>query len=166
MNFYTDAELKKLKITIPRETVIAINKRQINRNDVFKFSIYYQLPNSKEIKEIKLKASSRLDTDRWISTLRKCINPKKYEFKYVKNNQENANLLFPFSDTRKLYLSLCHIEYIMNREKMMQFFEYYFDKKNGGNGENDYNNNNNSSILGTQEFADDKDIKIELKPLN
>ena len=48
---------------------------------------------------------------------------------------------------------------------MMQFFEYYFDKKNGDNGENDYNNNN-SSILGTQEFADDKDIKIELKPLN
>ncbi len=146
---------------IPRDKVIAINKRQIDRNDVFKFSIYYQLSDDSKIKEIKLKATSRGDTDRWISTLRKAINPKKYEFKYDKTTQEDANLLFPYCDTRKQYLALCHLEYILCREKMMNFFEYYFEKKRQSEIFD-----KSSRGLNEHEAIDDKEINIELKNLN
>ena len=105
--FYSDKEKKKLFLKIPRTSVIAINKRQIDKNDVFKFSIYYQNPGDEEITEIKLKASNKADTDRWISTLRRFIQPKRYIFPYNQNIEKNAEELFPFKDTRKLYLAFC-----------------------------------------------------------
>ena len=137
--FYEDENKIKLFLEIPREQVIAINKRQIDKHDVFKFSIYYQNPNEEIIHEIKLKTTSRSETDKWIKDLRKLINPKRYEFKYDKENYIDANELYHFRDTKKFYLALCHLEYILLRNRMIDFFEFY---RNRGN-----NDNNNDSML-------------------
>ena len=146
--FYEDENKIKLFLEIPREHVIAINKRQIDKHDVFKFSIYYQNPNEEIIHEIKLKTTSRSETDKWIKDLRKLINPKRYEFKYDKENYIDANELYHFRDTKKFYLALCHLEYILLRNRMIDFFEFY---RNRGN----INNNNNDSML----FHDENDTE-------
>jgi len=129
---YSNEKKTKLFKKIPKQCIIAINKRQIDKNDVFKFSIYYQLNNEKKITEIKLKARNKTDTDKWIEILRRNIQPKKYIFSYNKDTQEDASLLFPFTDTRKLYLYLCHLEYILHRRQMMEFYEYYKNSKENG----------------------------------
>ena len=140
--FYEDENKIKLFLEIPREHVIAINKRQIDKHDVFKFSIYCQNPNEDIIHEIKLKTTSRSETDKWIKDLRKLINPKRYEFKYDKENYIDANELYHFRDTKKFYLALCHLEYILLRNRMIDFFEFYRNK-----GNNDIENNNNDSMI-------------------
>ena len=137
--FYEDEKKEKLFLEIPREQVIAINKRQIDKHDVFKFSIYYQNPNEDIIHEIKLKTTSRNETEKWIKDLRNLINPKRYEFKYDKENYIDANELYHFRDTKKFYFALCHLEYILLRNRMIDFFEFY---RNRGN-----NDNNNDSML-------------------
>ena len=146
--FYEDEDNTKFFLEIPREHVIAINKRQIDKNDVFKFSIYYQNPNEDIIHEMKLKTTGRGETDKWIRDLRKLINPKRYEFKYDKENYIDANELYHFRDTKKFYLALCHLEYILLRNRMIDFFEFY---RNRGN----INNNNNDSML----FHDENDTE-------
>ena len=138
--FYKDVKRTNLFLQIPRENVIAINKRQIDKHDIFKFSIYWQNPNEDIINEIKLKTESRAKTDKWIKDLRRLINPKRYEFKYDRDNYIDANELFHFRDMKKFYLALCHLEYILLRNKMKNFFEYY---RNRGN----INTINNDSIM-------------------
>ena len=130
-------------LEIPREHVIAINKRQIDKYDVFKFSIYYQNPKEDIIHEIKLKTRSRADTDRWINNLRDRIAPKRYEFKYDKENYIDANELYHFRDTKKFYLALCHLEYILLRNRMIDFFEYYRNRNNYNNNDSMLFNNEN-----------------------
>ena len=140
--FYSDEQRKKLFLSVPKSSVIAINKRQIDKNDVFKFSIYYKNEDEEIIHELKLKTEGRADTERWILRLKKLINPKKYEFKYDKENYIDANELFHFRDSREFYIRLCHLEYILLRNKMMDFFKYYKIKVNKWNG-----SNNNSGVF-------------------
>ena len=160
--FYEDENTKPF-LEIPREHVIAINKRQIDKNDVFKFSIYYQNPNEDIIHEMKLKTTGRGETDKWIRDLRKLINPKRYEFKYDKENYIDANELYHFRDTKKFYLALCHLEYILLRNRMIDFFEFY---RNRGN-----NDNNNDSMLFHYENDNEKlnkeeDNNIDINDIN
>ena len=145
--FYVDKK-NNLFLKIPRSDVIAINKRQVDKNDIFKFSIYYQNPNEDIIHEIKLKTVSRSETDRWIRELREEIKPKKYEFKYDKENYIDANEVYHFRDMRKFYLALCHLEYILLRSHMKNFFEYYHNKKNIDSENDNDINNNDSNIFG------------------
>ena len=161
--FYKDQQKKNKFLEIKRENVIAINKRQIDKYDVFKFSIYWQNPNEDKINEIKLKTDSRYNTDRWIKDLRKIINPKRYEFKYDKENYIDANELYHFRDTREFYISLCKLEYIILRRRMINFFDYY----RNGNGNNDsmmFNNENDTERLkGNENNLDINDIKPNIK---
>ena len=161
--FYKDQQKKNKFLEIKRENVIAINKRQIDKYDVFKFSIYWQNPNEDKINEIKLKTDSRYNTDRWIRDLRKIINPKRYEFKYDKENYIDANELYHFRDTREFYISLCKLEYIILRRRMINFFDYY----RNGNGNNDsmmFNNENDTERLkGNENNLDINDIKPNIK---
>ena len=161
--FYEEEDNTKFFLEIPREHVIAINKRQIDKNDVFKFSIYYQNPNEDIIHEMKLKTTGRGETDKWIRDLRKLINPKRYEFKYDKENYIDANELYHFRDTKKFYLALCHLEYILLRNRMIDFFEFY---RNRGN-----NDNNNDSMLFHYENDNEKlnkeeDNNIDINDIN
>ena len=155
---------KKIFLEIPRSHVIAINKRQIDKNDLFKFSIYYQAPNEDIIHELKLKTGGRLETDRWINNLRVAIKPKRYEFKYDKNNYIDANELFHFRDMKQFYLALCHLEYILLRNNMKNFFEYYRNRKNG-------NILNNDSVLfgdenDTEKLNNDKNSNLDIGDIN
>jgi hypothetical protein len=146
--FYLDEFQKKLYLSIPTKSVIAINKRQIDKKDIFMISIFYENNFNSKITEFKIKATSRVDTDRWLSSLRREIKTKKYEFQYDKNKYEEGDLIFPFQDTRKFYLSICHLEYIIASRKMEEFFQYYYNKKNENkkNSENDNLLNNENGI--------------------
>ncbi len=138
--FYLDEFQKKLYLSIPKKSVIAINKRQIDKKDIFMISIYYQDDFNSKITEFKIKANSRADTDRWLSLLRSEIKTKKYEFKYDKNKYEEGDSIYPFQDIRKFYLSICHLEYIIASRKMEEFFEYYYIKKNENNRNSEKDN--------------------------
>ena len=138
--FYLDESQKKLYLSIPKNSVIAINKRQIDKKDIFMLSIYYQDDFNSKITEFKIKANSRADTDRWLSLLRSEIKTKKYEFKYDKNKYAEGDSIYPFQDIRKFYLSICHLEYIIASRKMEEFFEYYYIKKNENNRNSEKDN--------------------------
>jgi len=158
--FYKDKEKKKLFLEINRDHVIAINKRQIDKYDVNKFSIYWQRPDEEIIHEIKLKARTRSETDSWIKNLRDLIKPKPYEFKYDKENYIDANELYHFRDTKEFYIALCHLEYILLRNRMIDFFEYY---RNTGNNLN--NNDSNMFENDTERLKGNENLDInEIKP--
>ena len=158
--FYKDKEKNKLFLEINRDHVIAINKRQIDKYDVNKFSIYWQSPDEDIIHEIKLKAKTRSETDSWIKNLRELIQPKRYEFKYDKENYIDANELFHFRDTKEFYIALCHLEYILLRNKMIDFFEYYRNRD-----KNVYNNNDSSMFENDTERLKGND-KIDINEIN
>ena len=158
--FYKDKEKNKLFLQINRDHVIAINKRQIDKYDVNKFSIYWQSPDEDIIHEIKLKARTRSETDSWIRNLRELINPKRCEFKYDKENYIDANELYHFRDTKEFYIALCHLEYILLRNKMIDFFEYYKNR-----GQNVYNNNDSSMFENDTERLKGND-KLDINEIN
>ncbi len=155
--FYLDEFQKKLYLSIPKKSVIAINKRQIDKKDIFMISIYYQDDFNSKITEFKIKANSRADTDRWLSLLRNEIKTQKYEFKYDKTKYEDGDLIYPFQDTRKFYLAICHLEYIIASRKMEEFFEYYYFKKNENNKNTDKDN-----LLKNEKGIEMSDIDINI----
>ena len=118
--FYSNIQTKNLFKSIQKSSIVQINKHQIDKYDVFTFSIFYQLPN-KKIEEFKLKASSRGDTERWILNLRKLCHPPKFEFTF-EEPLEDPSTLFPFRDPRELYIKLCHLKYILDKQKMSLFY--------------------------------------------
>lgn len=169
LEFYYDKEYRRLFTSIARDSVIAINKRQLDRTDVYKFSIFYHNNHSHnnslsssssntivpdDIKELKLKTSSRKDTEEWVCLLRKYLNPKRYQFQYDKNLYIDANTLFPSVDSRNFYIKLCHLEYILIKDKFSKFFEYYHAAKN--------NNNNNKCNESGDTIIDDNQISVEI----
>lgn len=144
---------------IPKNEIIAINKRQINKHDIFKFSIFHQKKGEEKIHELKLKANNKKDTNDWINYLRKKIKPKRYEFNYNKENYVDANEIYKFHDKKNLYITLCHLEYILCRKDMNNFFDFYSKTKNN----DDYSNNKNDS------FSEDNHLnpgKEKDKPIN
>ena len=141
--FFEDENKKKLFLKIKRDEVIAINKRQIERTDIFKFSIHYQKFGEKKLREIKLKANGRYYCDSWIQTLRILIKPKKYEFVYDKKTFEDVNKTQIFFDNKELYIKMCNLEYILLRNKMANFFGYYHSSKN----KNNYRKDNNNTVI-------------------
>ena len=109
------------------EDIICINKRQMNRDDINKFSVYYRTTGlkvfSNSIVEIKLKAASRRETDLWIERLRAKIKPKKYQFKIKeKQNPIETVLKEGYKMTPKaFYLKLSCLEYILTKKYMQEF---------------------------------------------
>ena len=100
-----------------------INKHQVNKNDLFSFSIYYQDSATFKIKEFKLKTKSKEDTERWICKLKRMICPIKYSFWDNDNFNKGKKYVTPFSlfpvrDIRNFYLEMCHLEYIIGRYKI------------------------------------------------
>ena len=128
--FFSNEAMTKLKLEIKNDLILAINKHQRNEKDINKFSIFYlKNINSKKIKEIKLKAENRIDTDYWVKKLRKKIKPKKFEFNYNNKNYIEANEIFQFKNDSDFYIALCHLEYILLRDKMIDFFRYYKESR-------------------------------------
>ena len=117
-------------------------------------SIYYEIEKEKII-EFKIKTTSRVDTDRWLSILRREIQTKKYEFKYDKNKYEDANSLFPFEDTKKFYLALCHLEYIIASRKIKNVFDYLRNEEDK-KGEKD-------NLLKNEKVIDVEDIGLNIE---
>ena len=122
-------EPKREFLNIPREKIIAINKRQLTKEDVFKISIYYISSNDVEdIKEVKIKTLSRMDTDKWLGILRNVLSPKKYKFNYDKETYEDISESTVLFNNKDLYIKMSNLEYILSRRKFQEFFDFYKDK--------------------------------------
>jgi hypothetical protein len=120
--------------------IIAINKRQIYKEDIFCFSIYFKNKN-KKIQEIKIRASSTREADIWIDRLRIYIEPLRYKFDFRGKNSDflsmieyieteknlvaNKNIMIINfrSEPKKYFIVLKNLEYIINRKKIILFFE-------------------------------------------
>ena len=126
MIFYKDFKKEQPFLIIPRSSVIQINKHQIDKTDLYKFSIYYQLSKDKPITELKLKTQSRSETEKWIKNLKKTIRPQKYAFEYTHLNEEEYTTpsdIVHVNDIRNFYLQLCHIEYIIARHYIRKLLD-------------------------------------------
>ena len=126
MIFYKDFKKEQPFLIIPRSSVIQINKHQIDKTDLYKFSIYYQLSKDKPITELKLKTQSRSETEQWITRLKKTIRPQKYVFEYTHLNEEEYTTpsdIVHVNDIRNFYLQLCHIEYIIARHYIRKLLD-------------------------------------------
>lgn len=134
LTIYTDQNRSKILVQIPKDDIVCINKRQIDKNDVYKFSIHYYGANRK-LKEIKLKANSRSEMNNWIKRLREVIKPTPYDVK-PENGYQTGTLNFNIKDSKKFYITLCHLEYILCRPQFKSFFDYYRKKKNPNYGIN------------------------------
>ena len=68
---------------------------------------------------------------------------------------------------KKFYITLCHLEYILLRNHMKNFFEYYRNNKDNWN-----NNiiNNDSNIFGdendTEKLNNDKNNNLDIGDIN
>ena len=122
-------ESKKEFLNISRDKIISINKRQLTKEDVFKISIHYIASNDiEDIKEVKIKTLSRLDTDKWLEILINEIKPKKYQFNYDKELYEDLCNSTDFFNTNELYITMSKLEYILSRRKFIEFFNLYKNK--------------------------------------
>ena len=146
--------INKPLVNVPTEDIVCINKRQITKDDVYKFSIHYY-NTSKQLKEIKLRTSSKSDTQYWINKLRTAINPKPFRC-YCAKGYEECVLQFPVRDCKQFYIKLCHLEYILHRRQFMKFFDYYREKIGKAKSEDNYEeeeeeqDQNNSGFLDQQ----------------
>jgi hypothetical protein len=139
-----DPEFSKIFLKIKIRNIIAINKRQIYKEDLFAFSVYYK--NYKEdIKEIKLKATSTREAEIWIEKLKILIDPQKYKFnlngkkkncisltEYLDDDNSltvvtNKNLLFKkfVKNPQKYFITFKNFEFIFERNKKFQFFQNF-----------------------------------------
>ena len=124
--FYYDNKKTKLYKEILRILVLAINRRFRTEEDKHKLSIYYlEQENSSIIKELKLKASTRNETDKWIHILNKKIKPKRFEFPNLSNNYAKANKKFNYKNNCDFYVELSKLEYILLKNKFRHIFEIY-----------------------------------------
>ena len=143
--FYYDDKKTKLYKEILRTLVLAINHRFRTEQDKHKISIYYlEKENSLIIKELKLKASTRNDTDKWIHILNKKIKPKRFEFPTLSNNYIKANNIFHFKNNCDFYVELSKLEYILLKNKFRHIFEIY---RNTPKYQNSTNNSNENELL-------------------
>ena len=140
---YYDETMNKEFIKINVCDIISINKRQLDRNDVNKFSIfYYKNKKTNEVSEIKLKTLSRKELDIWINRLRTFIKPAKFVFSFTNNEiscNEYLNLIESYKKLpEKKYYSFKNLEYIIQRRNKLKFFEnfkvlYYSNYESLGN---------------------------------
>ena len=105
---------KNIFIRIPSSNIVAINKRQIDKNDLHKFSIFYYNTNN-NIKEIKLKAVNRSEMNNWIINLNKIYKQKEYKPNVGKSYELIEKIINPLYSNKKkdVFVSLALIEYII-----------------------------------------------------
>ena len=105
---------KNIFLKIPSMNIISINKRQIDKNDLHKFSIFYYNTNN-NIEEIKLKAVNRSEMNNWIINLNKIYKQKEYKPNVGKSYESLEQIINPLYSKKKkdLYMNLALIEYIM-----------------------------------------------------
>ena len=145
--FFNDKSKTKIYKIIYRTLVLGINRRIRKEKDKNKLSIYYlEDENSNIIKELKLKTENRYDMEAWISILNKKIKPKRWDFNVVNKNYVKSNEIFNFKNQKNFYISLCNLEYILLKNKMLMFFEIYRKREsnvkiNDNSDENDLINN-------------------------
>lgn len=127
---YYDENMTKEFLRLNLSDVISINKRQLNREDINKFSIfYYKNKNTNEVSEVKLKTLSRKELDIWINRLRTFIKPAKFVFSYQNEEigcNEYLNLIENYKKLpEKKFYSFKNLEYIIERRKKVKFFDNF-----------------------------------------
>lgn len=138
-------------LTIPTSSIISVNKRQIDKNDIHKFTIFYQLDKNKnEIKEIKLKAGSRSEMNNWLTNLNSLITKQNYQFKIGKSYKpcETFSNKLLNKDVKQLYFYISILEFIINERYMITFIKNIksYVKTNTKTHGNHLSNNNSTFV--------------------
>lgn len=113
--------MKKIFKKIKFEDIICVNKRQVNKDDVNKFSIHYK--TKQKLEEIKLKASGRKATELWIVMLRRKITEKNDLF-HLEDGEENIkeNLKGYKQYPKECFVKLGRLEFMLNTILLHEFF--------------------------------------------
>lgn len=136
-------------MTIPSTNIISINKRQIDKNDLHTFSIFYTSSNN-NIEELKLKAVNRSEMNNWIINLNKIYKQKEFKPTVGKSYESIENIINPIYSKKKkeVYVSLALIDYIILSKYMILFMNRMKEmnrKMNHMKIERHMNNNRNSN---------------------
>ena len=100
--------------TIPSSNILSIHKRQIDKNDLHTFSIFYT--NTKNnVEELKLKAMNRSEMNNFVISMNKMYKQKEYKPIVGKSYESIESIINPFYSKKKkeIYFSFALIEYIM-----------------------------------------------------
>lgn len=152
-------------LTIPTSSIITVNKRQIDKNDVHKFSIFYQLDkNKKEIKEIKLKALNRAEMNGWLTNLNSLITKKSYQFKVGKSYKscETYQNKLLNKDIKQLYFYITLLEFIINERYMITFIRNIkkYVKSNNIKSNGNHLSNNYSTFVENSFRSDQSSLNL------
>lgn len=136
LTLYHDKEYKNIFLRINTSDIVAIGKRQIDRHDVYKFSIFYRNVSNKnkltnEVTELKLKATTRRQTDNWIEKLRCLVYPERYKFNLAKGEiQVNDVIKGVYANPHSFYIKLSHLEYFFIYRAKVRLLNCLKEKSN------------------------------------
>lgn len=115
--------------TIPSSNILSIHKRQIDKNDLHTFSIFYT--NTKNnVEELKLKAMNRSEMNNFVISMNKMYKQKEYKPIVGKSYESIESIINPFYSKKKkeIYFSFALIEYIMLTKYMISFMNRMKEK--------------------------------------
>ena len=129
INLFRLPSKKNIFMTIPSTHIISINKRQIDKNDLHTFSIFYT--NTKNnVEELKLKAMNRSEMNNFVISMNKMYKQKEYKPIVGKSYESIESIINPFYSKKKkeIYFSFALIEYIMLTKYMISFMNRMKEK--------------------------------------
>ena len=134
INLFRLPNKNNIFLTIPSSNIISINKRQIDKNDIHTFSIFYTNTKNK-VEELKLKAMNRSEMNNWVINMNKMYKQKEYKPIVGKSYESIEKLINPFysKNKKEIYISLSLIEYIMLTKYMIFFINRMKEKRKNMN---------------------------------
>ncbi len=141
LEIYLDPYYKNRHILLKGDEIVAINKRQIEKDDYNTLSIFYKDPHIiNNIKEIRLKATCRTECEGYIRMLRASFALTSFEFKVGHHELKLNEYLSGFKKFPKdFFILLQMLEYLRNKQLKQKGF-YCLKSKFYVFKENDINN--------------------------
>jgi hypothetical protein len=114
---------KKIKV----KNIVGINRRLLDREDVYKFNIYFREENTNKIQELKFKTKTRTEANIWVERLRNYIKPDLFTF-YKKNEKiskisDSEKSLLIKLDLQKIFYRLASLQLILDRKYKIRFMK-------------------------------------------
>jgi hypothetical protein len=135
--FYYDKEMIKPFLSIDWNKIVCVNKRQVERNDLYTFSIHYYIgTNSGKLIELRLKCISRSEVDDWVKKFNGIKDLRIQKHRFVEYQGESryedvikqSYMLNPKEYYIKLYKSTM-LMYIYLKKSFFKQFKKRFGRK-------------------------------------
>lgn len=149
---FKDKQKSITHLKMPLKTILGVQKRQLIKSDINKFSIYYQRnPLTNEVTELKLEAINKREFIDWVYKIRLLIDHNKFTFQ-IKKNQFHCDTYLSglFQKSKNLYISINIIEFIIKRQLSLKLLKglSVFQKKQQGDNTSEANSSDALNHLG------------------